>query len=97
MMEVSRDGIPIGFAWLSRMSDTAVELHVCAEPDQHGRLLNKQVLSTLMGMMDDSGADHVVAAHSSPVLRRILRRLGFTNHGTHVSILNRGPSDGIPK
>jgi hypothetical protein len=88
MTEVSRDGIPIGFMWLSRMSDRAVEMHACAEPAQFGRLVNKQVLAEFKKMMLDSGAHHVVALHGNPVYRRLLVKLGFTSHSTYVTTID---------
>jgi L-amino acid N-acyltransferase YncA len=88
-MEVSRDGIPVGYAWLSYLADDTVELHVCADPDEHGKVVTKRVLKTLHQMMKDTGATHVVAFHQDPKFRDMIERLGFESCGTMVHVLDQ--------
>ena len=82
---------PVAFLWFTVFNQApyTLELHACANPKWHGRWLTLPVLVELLRYLYvDVEVRQLVAFHSDPGLRKVLKRIGFEAHGSFTHILN---------
>ena len=90
--------VPIAYVWFTGVvtDPFILELHVCANPEWHGRWLTLPVLVELLGYLYvDAEVDKLVAFHTDPGLRKVLKRIGFEDHGSFIHILDMENPNGI--
>lgn len=85
-MKVTDEDVTIAYVWFSPLEHPVWEIHVVADPEYHSRWLTPGVLDRLWAIALDAGMTHVVAQNTSPVIRRIWKRLGAEVHDK-ISIL----------
>lgn len=90
---------PIGYVWFTPWSSderNIYEMHLCVDPEWHGKWLTPKVLVGLVGhAYIDLQADRILAMHTDPTMRAVLRRIGFESHGTFVNTLDMENPNGI--
>lgn len=92
-------GEDIGYVWftiITTQPKVIYEMHLCTDPQYHGKWLTPKVLVDLIGYAYvDMQADRILATHADPSLRSVLQRIGFESSGAFTNILNMEKPNGI--
>ena len=89
-MVVKAEDEPIGYIWFTHVASEAepiIELHICADPEFHGKWLTPRVVKHGLEVIRTLEVGHVVAFHESPPLRKALKFIGFKSYGAFINIL----------
>ena len=77
LMEVTADDELIALVWFNRVCPGVIECHACALPEWRGRWLKRDVLYGLRQIIGVTGCRACIIQITTPLVRRICRRLGF--------------------